>query len=305
MSEVETYPTLEFLHKVAQKAVLLEEKRHSGTFVKVGVPNVSIKSMMTDETFILPMEPEQPGSELYRRVVCKFGITPAILRRLHVERLFSEEQVDQHINYYEEHYQVKIKRTKSDIPNESTFTEEEIKDFDENTALRMQTQPRVTRKPLVKKWLDQPIEYPTEPDDMGNMKYRHLLLFHGFTSDLKLELKKTLKTNARVNQHMAFMRKSYNIGNQRGKGNYGKHATPSRFPELSYWPSLQMFSENKDARAATSSQHSATPAVDSGTTFGGGSSVTPATDLGIIPGAGPSDTPAGSKSVDHLIITTP
>ena len=85
MSEVETYPTLEFLHKVAQKAVLLEEKRHSGTFVKVGVPNVSIKSMMTDETFILPMEPEQPGSELYCRVVCKFGITPAILRKLHVE----------------------------------------------------------------------------------------------------------------------------------------------------------------------------------------------------------------------------
>ena len=104
MSEEETYPTLEFLHKVAQKAVLLEEKRHSGTFVKVGVPNVSIKSMMTDETFILPMEPEQPGSELYRRVIWKFGITPAILRRLHVEQLFSEEQVDQHINYYEEHY---------------------------------------------------------------------------------------------------------------------------------------------------------------------------------------------------------
>ena len=282
MSEEETYPTLEFLHKVAQKAVILEEKRHSGTFVKVGMPNVSIKSMMTDETFILPMEPEQPGSELYRRVICKFGITPAILRRLHMERLFSEEQVDQHINYYEEHYQVKIKRTKSDIPDESIFTEEEIKNYDENTALRMQTQPRVTRKPLVKKWLDQPIEYPTEPDDMGNMKYRHLLLFHGFTSNLKLELKKMLKTNARINQHITFMRKSYNIGNQRGKGNYGKHATPSRFPELSYWPSLQMFSENKDARVATSSQHGATPAVNPSATIG----------------AGPSATPAGSKSVD-------
>ena len=85
MSEVETYPTLEFLHKVAQKAVLFEEQRHSGKFTKVGVPDVSIKSLMTKETFILPMEPDQPGSELYRRIVCKYGITPAILRRLHVE----------------------------------------------------------------------------------------------------------------------------------------------------------------------------------------------------------------------------
>ena len=119
MSEVETYPTLEFLHKVAQKAVLLEEKRHSGQFKRVDVPNVSILSMISDETFILPMEPDQPGSELYRRIVCKFGITPAILRKLHVERLFSEEQVDEHINYFDEHFKVKIKRTKQDITAQS------------------------------------------------------------------------------------------------------------------------------------------------------------------------------------------
>ena len=137
MSEVETYPTLEFLHKVAQKAVLLEEKRHSGTFTKVGVPDVSIQSMIMDETFILPMEPDQPGSELYRWIICKFGITPAILRKLHVERLFSEEQVDQHINYYDEHYKVKIKRTKQDLTTESSFTEQEIADFDNNLVLRI------------------------------------------------------------------------------------------------------------------------------------------------------------------------
>ena len=101
---------------------------------------------------------------------------------------------------------------------------------------------------------------------------------------------------------MAFMRKSYTIGNQRGTGNYGKHATPSRFPELSYWPSLQMFSKNKDARAATSSQHRATPVADPGATPGGGPSATPATDLGTIPGAGPSVTPAGSKPVDISLL---
>ena len=244
MSEVETYPTLEFLHKVAQKAVILEEKRHSGKFVKVGVPDVQIKSMMNEETFILPMEPSQPGSELYHRIICKFGITPAILRKLHVERLFNEEQVDEHINYFEDHYKVKIKRTKVDIPNDSTFTQEDIATYDDNLAVRLPTQPRVTRKPLLDKWLSQPIRYPTEPEDSGNMKYRHLLLYHGFTSDLKIELKRVLGTNSRVNQHMTYMRRMYTIGNQRGKGVYGRHVTPSRFPELSYWPSLHMFNEN-------------------------------------------------------------
>ena len=107
--------------------------------------------MISDETFILPMEPDQPGSELYRRIVCKFGITPAILRKLHVERLFSEEQVDEHINYFDEHFKVKIKRAKQDITAQSSFTEQEIADFDNNLALRIQTQPRVSRKPLVKK----------------------------------------------------------------------------------------------------------------------------------------------------------
>ena len=74
---------------------------------------------------------------------------------------------------------------------------------------------------------------------------------------------------------MSLMRKSFTIGNQRGKGNYGKHATPNRFPELSYWPCLQMFSENKDKGAVTPSQHSATPAADPGATPGGEPSVMP------------------------------
>ena len=282
MSEVETYPTLEFLHKVAQKAVVLEEKRHSGKFVKVGIPDVQIKSMMNEETFILPMEPSQPGSELYRRIICKFGITPAILRKLHVEWLFNEEQVDEHINYFEDHYKVKIKRTKVDIPNDSTFTQEDITTYDDNLAVRLPTQPRVTRKPLLDKWLSQPIRYPTEPEDSGNMKYRHLLLYHGFTSDLKIELKRVLGTNSRVNQHMTHMRKMYTIGNQRGKGVYGRHVTPSRFPELSYCPSLHMFNENRGGGTATP-QHSATPAPP-----------------GANPGADPGVKPSGSQDPSTL-----
>ena len=88
--------------------------------------------------------------------------------------MFDEEQVDQHIKYYEEHYQIKIRRIKSDITDKCTFTEQEIEDFNANLALRMVTQPRVTRKPLLQKWINQPIEYPKEPRDMGEHEIQPL-----------------------------------------------------------------------------------------------------------------------------------
>ena len=83
--------------------------------------------------------------------------------------------------------------------------------------------------------------YPEEPDQMGNMKYRHLLLYHRFTADIKEELKKTLGTQARVTQHIVCMRKHFNIGNQRGKGKFGRHEVPNRFPELLYWPKSTLY----------------------------------------------------------------
>ena len=78
---------------------------------------------------------------------------------------------------------------------------------------------------------------------MGNAKYRHLVLYNRFTPDLKAESKKVLKTDAKIEQHVAFRIKYFNIGNQRGQIKYGKHVTPNRFPEFSYWPHSTLFPE--------------------------------------------------------------
>ena len=61
MSKAESYPMPELLEKVAQVAVLHHDKRLSGLFVKVGVPDVSIKEMMKEGTFILPPAPDEVG----------------------------------------------------------------------------------------------------------------------------------------------------------------------------------------------------------------------------------------------------
>ena len=82
-----------------------------------------------------------------------------------------------------------------------------------------------------------PILYPQEPKDTGNSKYRHLVLYNGFTSDLKAELRRIFGSEAKIDQHVAHMRSLFKIGGQRKSGRCPKYQTPSRFPEKSYWPS--------------------------------------------------------------------
>ena len=84
MTDEISYPMPELLEKVGQMATLHEDLQQSSHTVDLSVPNQDIKTLMTENAFQLPLEPNQPGSELYRRIVFKYGITPAILRGLHV-----------------------------------------------------------------------------------------------------------------------------------------------------------------------------------------------------------------------------
>ena len=90
------------------------------------VPNQDIKTLMMEDTFQLPLEPNQPGSELYRRIIFKYGITSAILRGLHVHRHFSEVEVDMHLEYLRETYKLNVERTKSDMPQGALFMQADV-----------------------------------------------------------------------------------------------------------------------------------------------------------------------------------
>ena len=79
-----SYLMPEFLEKVGQTATLHQDLQQSNCTMDLSVPNQDIKTLMTENAFQLPPEPNQPGSELYRRIVFKYGITPVILRGLHV-----------------------------------------------------------------------------------------------------------------------------------------------------------------------------------------------------------------------------
>ena len=66
--------------------------------VDINDENATLASMIINQTLVPLENPRDPGSQLYRRILYVFGMTPkfmSILRRL---RYFSEEQIDKHIN---------------------------------------------------------------------------------------------------------------------------------------------------------------------------------------------------------------
>ena len=92
-------------------------------------------------------------------------------------------------------------------------------------------------KPLLDKWKSMPILYPQEPIEIGNSKYRHLVLYNGFTLDLKAELKRIFVSEAKIDQHVAHMRSLFWDWRTEKEWKMSQASDPSRFPEKSYWPS--------------------------------------------------------------------
>ena len=94
MAEPMDYPMPELLAKIAEVATTFRDFQRTAAPYNLNSTTTNIKDMMSPETFELPMDWDQPGSQLYRRIVTVFGLTPTIVRKLHMERHFSEEDVD-------------------------------------------------------------------------------------------------------------------------------------------------------------------------------------------------------------------
>ena len=241
MAEPVDYPTPELLEKIAEVATIFKDFRRTATPCKMNSTTINIKDMMTPETFELPMDWDQPGSQLYRRIISVFGLTPTIIRKLHLERHFSEEDVDKHIDHFNGRFGTTVTRTKKDMLLDAKFTEEQIKSFTTNVLFMGAHQLRINRQAILDKWKRKDIVYPTSPEDFGNEKYRQVVLYHGFTADLRKKLKQYLGSHKKIDAHIVYLRKHFSIGSQKKGAKIPRHVTPESFPELAYWPRQTLF----------------------------------------------------------------
>ena len=236
MAEPVDYPTPELLEKIAEVATIFKDFRRTATPCDMNSTTINIKDMMNPETFELPMDWDQPGSQLYRRIISVFGLTPTIVRKLHLERHFSEEDVDKHIDHFNGRFGTTVRRTRKDMPLDAKFTEEQINSFMTNALFMGAHQLRINRQAILDKWKRKDIVYPTSPEDFGNEKYRQVVLYHGFTADLRKKLKQYLGSNKKIDAHIVYLRKHFSIGSQKKGAKISRHVTPESFPELAYWP---------------------------------------------------------------------
>ena len=68
--------------------------------VDIDDENATLASMINNQTLIPPENPRDPGSQLYRRILYVFGMIPKLMSLLRRTRHFTEEQIDEHINWF-------------------------------------------------------------------------------------------------------------------------------------------------------------------------------------------------------------
>ena len=241
MAEPVDYPTPELLAKIAEVATTFKDFQRTAAPCDLNSTTTNIKDMMNPETFELPMDWDQPGSQLYRRIITVFGLTPTIIRKFHLEGHFSEEDVDKHINHFNNRFGTTVTRTKKDLPVNAKFTKEQITAFTTSVPLMGAHQLRINRQAILEKLKRKDIVYPTSPEEFGNEKYRQVVLYHGFTADLRKKLKEYLGSNKKIDAHIVHLRKYFTIGSQKKGAKIPRHVTPERFPELAYWPRPTLF----------------------------------------------------------------
>ena len=129
MAEPMDYPTPKLLAKIAEVATTFRDFQRTAAPYELNSTTINIKDMMNPETFELPMDWDQPGSQLYRRIISVFGLMPTIIKKLRLERHFSEEDVDRHIDHFNNRFGTTVTHTKKDMPVNAKFTEEQITTF--------------------------------------------------------------------------------------------------------------------------------------------------------------------------------
>ena len=132
--------------------------------------NATLASMINNQTLVPPDNPRDPGSQLYRRILYVFVMTPKLMSLLRRMRHFTEEQIDKHINWFNDTFAgsvTRVKEIKYGLHDHTQLMEAESVAFNEHK--------------LIQEWMDEEKKYPYTPMDLGNRKYKQTIARTGFT----------------------------------------------------------------------------------------------------------------------------
>ena len=104
-----------------QTEILTQLPKPTKKIVDIDDKNATLASMINNQTLIQRKNPRDPGSQLYRRIIYVFGMMPKLMSLLQRMRHFSEEQIDEHINWFNDTFAGTVTRVQEISYKKTTF----------------------------------------------------------------------------------------------------------------------------------------------------------------------------------------
>ena len=127
----------------------------------------TLASMINNQTLVPPENPRDPVSQLYHRIWYVFEMTPKLMSILRRMRYFSEEQIDEHINWFNDTFDGTVTRVKEILYTKTTFGPR-MSGLHKHTKLMKAESMAFNENKLIQEWVDDEIKYPYTPQDLGN-----------------------------------------------------------------------------------------------------------------------------------------
>ena len=104
-----------------QAEIKIQLTKSTKKIVDINDENATLASMINNQTLVSPENPRDPGSQLYSSILYIFGMMPKLMSILRRMRYFSEEQIDEHINWFNNTFDGTVTRVKDIDYKKTTF----------------------------------------------------------------------------------------------------------------------------------------------------------------------------------------
>ena len=187
--------------------------------------------MINHQTLVPPEKVRDPRSQLYHRILYIFGMTPKLMSILRRMRNFMEEQIGDHINWFNNTFAANVTRVKEIKYSKNTFGPR-MTGLHNHTKLMKAKFVTFNENKLIQEWVDEEIKYPYTPQDLGNRKYRQTIAQTGFMENIVPELNIIGFTPTQLDKHIRQIRNRFGFDVRKSGSRRGKHTPTSKMPEI-------------------------------------------------------------------------
>ena len=142
--------------------------------VDIDEGNATLTSMINNQTLIPQENPRDPGSQLYHRILYVFGMMSKLMSLLRRMRRFTEEQIEEHINWFNNTFAASATGVKEINYRKTTFGPR-MSGLHAHTKLMEAESVAFNENKLIQAWVDEEIKYAYTPLNLGNRKYKQTI----------------------------------------------------------------------------------------------------------------------------------